>query len=65
MFRGIDVKFISMKGSYISLKYTASNATTRVKKDQFINDYAKGVYNVVNVDDLPEELAKVKEEAED
>lgn len=48
----IKVKVLDIKGSYVSIKYMNSNARTRIKKEDFMADYEKGVFNVVNPDDL-------------
>lgn len=48
IYKGISVKIISSKGAYVSIRYQLSNATTRIKKEQFLADCKDGVFNVVN-----------------
>ncbi|MEE9439153.1 MAG: hypothetical protein V3V14_09150 [Saprospiraceae bacterium] len=46
--QGLKIKIIDIKGSFVSFKYLSSNAKSRIKKDEFISEYEKGVFNVAN-----------------
>lgn len=57
--QGISIRIIDASKSFISFRYVNSNARSRVKRAQFMQDYQSGVFNVINPEALGEE---VKEE---
>lgn len=42
------VRIIDSSGSFVSFKYLASNAKSRMKKEEFQDACDKGIFNVVN-----------------
>lgn len=46
--KGVRVKVLDSNGSFISFRYISSNARSRMKKDQFMQDFKDGTYHVVN-----------------
>jgi hypothetical protein len=48
------VRIIDSKGSFVSFKYLASNAKSRMKKEEFEDACEKGVFYVVNPDGIKE-----------
>lgn len=56
---GIRVKIKDASGSYIAFRYVASNAQSRIKKDQFMEQVQAGIFDLVNPEILgPEEEEK-------
>ena len=47
-FRGVRVKIVDVSASFVSFKYESSNARSRVKRRQFVNDYQNGKIEVTN-----------------
>jgi hypothetical protein len=58
--QGINIRIIDASKSFISFRYVNSNARSRVKRSQFMQDYESGVFNVIN----PEALGEAAKEEE-
>ena len=48
----MKIKVLDVANSHVSFKYLLSNSKSRMLKTNFIDDYNKGIFNVVNPDKL-------------
>ncbi|MFT4536409.1 MAG: hypothetical protein ACI9P5_003785 [Saprospiraceae bacterium] len=46
--RGVRVRILEVTSSFVSFKYESSNAKSRVKRQQFVDDFQMGKLDVVN-----------------
>jgi len=49
------IRIMSTSGKWANIKYTMSNAKSRMRSDQLKEDYEKGIISVVNPGILDEE----------
>ena len=50
----MKVKVLDITSTYVNYKYVNSNSKARAYKEAFLNDYKRGVLDVVNPDALEE-----------
>jgi hypothetical protein len=44
----MKIKILDVASSHVSFKYLLSNSKSRMNKSDFLDDYNKGIFNVVN-----------------
>ena len=64
----MKVKVLDTTSSFVGIKYINSNSKSRMKVDDFIRDYDRGILEVINPDSIVKLIGKkapkAKKEAE-
>ena len=64
----MKVKVLDTTSSFVGIKYINSNSKSRMKVDDFIRDYDRGILEVINPDAIVKligkKASKAKKEAE-
>jgi len=64
----MKVKVLDTTSSFVGIKYINSNSKSRMKVDDFIRDYDRGILEVINPDSIVKIIGKkapkAKKEAE-
>ena len=60
----MKVKVLDTTSSFVGIKYINSNSKSRMKVDDFMRDYDRGILEVVNPDAIAKLLGKKAEKVE-
>lgn len=52
MSNGIKVKVLDVNGNFVSLRYRTTNRVSRMRKSDFITNFGKGDFDVLNMSQL-------------
>lgn len=50
--KSIKIRIVDSTSNFVSFKYLMSNSRSRVEKKEFMSNYQKGLFNVVNPEAL-------------